>query len=393
MLVALTAVNVVIVLVAGYGALHSMESPSFCGQACHEPMHPQFTAWQAAPHSEVACVQCHIGEGGRAFVKYKMNGLRQLYHVVTRQIPRPIPGVADLRPAMEVCGTCHWSGKGFADVVRVKREYAEDETNTETSTFLQLFLGGPGAPTRSGRAIHWHADPRRANRIHLHRRRAPDHSVRQVHGCTRQRPRVRRRGHDAGTAREGHVGARWTASTAITSWRIASRRHRSRQWIAALAEGRIDRGLPFVRREGVRLMKSTYQTGDEAASVIDADLRKFYTSRGRCRRRTGHWCRDGAAGDLPPKRVSRDEGHVRHLSRQPRPHDVEQGVFVATTAACWPRTAVRSTRTASTATSSWRVADLHSGDVDSEMLSQISPARRGDGQRTAIQLLRQPALA
>ena len=51
MLIALTAVNAVIVLVAGYGALHSMESPSFCGQACHEPMHPQFTAWQDAPHS------------------------------------------------------------------------------------------------------------------------------------------------------------------------------------------------------------------------------------------------------------------------------------------------------------------------------------------------------
>ena len=160
MVVALTAVNIVIVLVAGYGALHSMESPSFCGQACHEPMHPQFTAWQDAPHSQVACVQCHIGEGGRAFVKYKMNGMRQLYHVVTGQIPRPIPGVADMRPAQEVCGACHWSGKGFGDVVRVKREYADDETNTETTTILQMFLGGPGAPTPSGRAIHWHADPR-----------------------------------------------------------------------------------------------------------------------------------------------------------------------------------------------------------------------------------------
>ena len=50
---------------------------------------------------------------------------------------------------------------------------------------------------------------------------------------------------------------------------------------AALAAGRIDRGLPFVRREAVRLMKSTYQTSDEAARVIDEDLRKFYTSRGR----------------------------------------------------------------------------------------------------------------
>ncbi len=34
-----------------------------------------------------------------------------------------------------------------------------------------------------------------------------------------------------------------------------------------------------------------------------------------------------------------------------------------------------------------------SGHVDSEMLLQLSPARRGDGQRPAIQLLRQPALA
>ena len=192
MLVALTAVNAVIVLLAGYGAIHSMESPSFCGQACHTPMHPQFTAWQNAPHSQVACVQCHIGEGGRAFVKYKMNGVRQLYHVVTGNIPRRCPASPIMRPAIEVCGACHWSGKGFGDIVRVKREYAEDESNTETSTILQMFLGGPGAPTRSGRAIHWHADPRVRIEFIFTDERAPDHSVRQVDGCAGPGPRVHR---------------------------------------------------------------------------------------------------------------------------------------------------------------------------------------------------------
>jgi hypothetical protein len=44
----LTAVNVVIILLAGYGGLHAMESPGFCGQACHTPMQPQFTALQNA---------------------------------------------------------------------------------------------------------------------------------------------------------------------------------------------------------------------------------------------------------------------------------------------------------------------------------------------------------
>ena len=62
---ALTAVNIVIVLLAGYGTLHWMESPTFCGQVCHTPMHPQFTALQAGPHARVACVDCHIGEGAR----------------------------------------------------------------------------------------------------------------------------------------------------------------------------------------------------------------------------------------------------------------------------------------------------------------------------------------
>src|SRR4029450_13649534 len=40
------------------------------------------------------------------------------------------------------------------------------------------------------------------------------------------------------------------------------------------------RGLPFVRREGVRLMKASYQNGDDAARMIDEELRKFYSARG-----------------------------------------------------------------------------------------------------------------
>jgi len=280
MFVALTAVNVVIVLVAGYGGLHSMESPSFCGQACHTPMHPQFTAWQNAPHSQVACVQCHIGEGGRAFVKYKMNGMRQLYHVVTGHYPRPIPGVADLRPAQEVCGTCHWSGKGFGDVVKVKREYAEDETNTETMTILQMFLGGPGAPTSSGRAIHWHADPRvRIEFIFTDSERQTIPFVKY----TDAQGRVREYAAQGATPEQLAKGT-WRTMDCIDCHNVAAHRVSPTPEQAvdvALATGQIDRGLPFVRREGVRLMKSSYSTSDEAARVIDEDLRKFYTSRGR----------------------------------------------------------------------------------------------------------------
>ena len=39
---------------------------------------------------------------------YKLAGVRKLVHVVTGNYPRPIPAsLADLRPALETCGTCH----------------------------------------------------------------------------------------------------------------------------------------------------------------------------------------------------------------------------------------------------------------------------------------------
>ena len=41
----------------------------------------------------------------------------------------------------------------------------------------------------------------------------------------------------------------------------------------AIATGRIQRGLPFVRREGVRLMKASHATEDAAVRTIEDELR------------------------------------------------------------------------------------------------------------------------
>src|SRR5690349_6229759 len=57
----ITLVNVMIVSLAAYGAVHQMESNEFCGQTCHTTMQPEWKAHQAFPHAEVKCVQCHVG--------------------------------------------------------------------------------------------------------------------------------------------------------------------------------------------------------------------------------------------------------------------------------------------------------------------------------------------
>jgi hypothetical protein len=276
--VALTAVNLIVLLVAGYGSLRWMESPSFCGQVCHTAMHPQFTAWQDAPHSRVACVQCHIGEGGRAFVHYKLNGVRQLYHVITNQVPKPIPGVADMRPALEICGNCHWSGKRFGDAVKVVTEYGDDEANSETRTILQLYVGGPGAQASSGRAIHWHADPRvRVEYVALDSERQTIPYVKVTDAAGRVRE------YTAEDAKpEAVAGGERRAMDCIDCHNVVAHRIMptpERAVDAAITAGTLDRRLPFVRREGVRLVGTAYTGEDEALRSIAEGLRGFYASR------------------------------------------------------------------------------------------------------------------
>jgi len=277
---ALTAVNLGIVLLAGYGTLHWMESPSFCGQACHEPMHPQFTAWQNAPHSGVKCTDCHIGEGVKSLVHYKLAGVRMLAHVVTGDYPRPIPAsMVDLRPALDTCGNCHWPDRGLADRVRVIREFADDEANSETTTVLQMHLGGPGQPTVTGRAIHWHADRRIAVTYiatDKDRQTIPFVKVTDAQG------KVREFVTEGTTPAQLAQGVPRTMDCTdchnLVAHRISPTPERAID--EAIAAGKINRTLPFVRREAVRLLKVDYAEQDTGLRAIDEGLRTFYAPRG-----------------------------------------------------------------------------------------------------------------
>ncbi len=270
---ALTALNVVIVLVAGYGTLHWMESPEFCGAVCHEPMHPQYSAWQNAPHSNVTCVQCHIGEGGSAFVKYKLAGVRQLFHVVTNNYPRPIPGVADMRPALETCGNCHWPGRTSGDVLHVSRTYGDDDTNSETATAMTLHVGGP-----TEKSIHWHTNPNlQIEYVHTDadRQTIPWVKVTRPDGSVQEYTADGAKAEDiaAGTSRRMDC----LDCHNVVAHRIAPTPEEAVD--RAMASGDLPRALPFVRREGVRLVQQKY--GDEAAAMagIADGLRGFYKTQ------------------------------------------------------------------------------------------------------------------
>jgi hypothetical protein len=277
-IVALTAANMVIVLLAGYGSLHYMESPGFCGQVCHTPMQPQFVAWSAGPHASTPCAQCHIGEGPGAFVRAKLAGVRQLSHVLTNSYSRPtLPG-AEMPPGMQAqtCRGCHRPARGVGDTIRVMREHADDEANSATTTVMQMYLGRGSA---SGRAIHWHAEPE----IRV------DYVSTDVANETIPYVKV--------TDRNGEVKEYVTADATEQVIREGTRRtmdcidchntvghpiaQSAEQAVdAAIVATLVSRQLPHARREGVRLVKASYATEEEAVEAIDRDFRGFYRSRG-----------------------------------------------------------------------------------------------------------------
>jgi len=273
---ALTAVNIVIILLAGYGSLHWMESPQFCGQVCHTPMHPQFTAWGNATHSRVACVDCHISEGASGFVHAKLSGVRQLVHVITNNVPKPIPPGAEMPPGAQAqtCGACHRPALR-GDLIRTISEFADDETSSETITTLLLHVGGGSS---SSRAIHWHADPRvRVEYVatDAERQTIPYVKVTDANGQVKEY-----RAADA-TDQAIAAGTRHTMDCVdchnTVGHPIAATPERAiDREIAALPASRT---LPFARREGVRLVKEPYDSEDAALAAIDRELRKFYQSR------------------------------------------------------------------------------------------------------------------
>src|SRR5688500_92133 len=153
----ITCVNVAIVSLAAYGAVHHMESAEFCGTTCHTTMQPEWRSYQVSPHAEVACVSCHVGPGAEALVESKIAGTRQLWQVLTDNVPTPVESpVRTMRPARETCQACHWAEKIHGDKLRVIREYADDEESSETVTTLQVHVGGGRYALGAGSGIHWH---------------------------------------------------------------------------------------------------------------------------------------------------------------------------------------------------------------------------------------------
>ncbi len=152
-----TLVNVVLIGGAVTTALSFMDSPKFCGEFCHTVMQPEYDTYRQSPHSRVKCVQCHIGPGASWAVKAKVDGLRQVWGVMTGNYSTPIPSpVRELRPARDTCQQCHWPSHFLGNRISFFTHFDDDEENSPSVTALMLKVGGMSPKTGKFHGIHWH---------------------------------------------------------------------------------------------------------------------------------------------------------------------------------------------------------------------------------------------
>ena len=262
----LTTLNVVILGVAGYKGIEVMDSTPFCGQTCHTVMAARVhrtTSARLTPGSR--CVDCHIGPGANWFVKSKLSGSWQLVSVTFDLYPRPIPrpgaqpapGARDLRAVPLAAEVRRRPAQG-ADPLRGGRGQHGDEDRARCSGSAACRAGRPRASTGTSTppTIRYLSDEKREKiyEVEMTRRRdGQDLSARR---------RRRRQGH-----RGRRRGAPWTASTATTGRATSTGCRRTRS-TSRWCEQRIDRSLPFVRREGLKALQATYADHDDARARI-----------------------------------------------------------------------------------------------------------------------------
>lgn len=262
--------------IGSYQTYHVSESVQFCGQACHGPMKPEFTAYQFSPHARVACVECHVGHGADAFVKAKLNGVHQLVGVMTGKYNRPIKTpIHNLRPATETCEQCHWPQKFSGNIDRTYKSFLTDETNTPYAVRLSLNVGGADPTHGPVGGIHWHVS--QDNKIEYlatdeRRQVIPWVRVTDPQGVVTEY-RVPKFTNDIS-------GYEIRRMDCMDCHNRPSHRYRSPNDAVnfAMSIGKIDPALPFVKSNAIAALIPKYNTEEEALAQIATSLRTAYAT-------------------------------------------------------------------------------------------------------------------
>jgi len=282
-LAALTVVATVVILfcsgIGTYKAYELTDSVTFCGQTCHTPMHPEFTAYQVSPHARVKCTECHVGSGAASYAKSKFSGVHRAYATFLNNFPRPILApVQSLRPATETCEQCHWPEKYHGDQLKEFNHFSYDEQNTARQTRMLIHTGGGAPDSGVNSGIHWHMNI--ANDISYIATDERRQSIAWVRLKDASGNVTEYKAQDSDFKPED------IARATVRKMDCMDCHNRSahsflppdRAVDEALAAGRLDASLPYIKQQAVEAVAKSYSSVDEARSSIAKTVDDYYKS-------------------------------------------------------------------------------------------------------------------
>lgn len=155
--------GILLVIFIGVGLFttHAWEytnTSEFCGTACHT-MPPQYITHINSDHARVTCEECHLGraELGTQIIRKIEYSWQTGSAMVLNNYHYPIVA-QNMRPARDVCETCHYPQVFSHDTLIEFKHFAQDVNNTETTTYLIMKTGGGLEREGLGYGIHWHIE-------------------------------------------------------------------------------------------------------------------------------------------------------------------------------------------------------------------------------------------
>jgi hypothetical protein len=255
-----------------------LESRDFCVNVCHAVMEPEGTAALHSPHANIACADCHVGSGAVHFARAKLNGMRQLWGVVSGSYPRPIPvPIPGMLPAGQVCEGCHARNHWIGYREKQYTYFAGDEQNTVHALRMLIKVGGLRPGSGRGEGIHYHmlldrkveyvaADPQKSEILWVR--------VTEADGEVRTYRREEEGSDEAISGKPVHVmGCLDCHNRPAHQFRAPTDLMN-----ALMASGRVDSGLRSIKTKGVALLEEPYPDRATALASIDQQLRALYES-------------------------------------------------------------------------------------------------------------------
>jgi hypothetical protein len=271
---ALTLLNVIFLSGASLRMLTFMDGPEFCGTACHSVMNPEWVTYQQSPHARVACVDCHVGEGVGALVSSKLNGTWQMISVTFNLYERPIPTpVHQLRPARETCEKCHWPDKFYGNKLKTMIRYKHDEQSTPQYTSLNLKIDAGHGGQKAG--IHWHVAAENEVRyasVNDERKEMIWVDARQPDGTFRRYTNAKLSGNQPADAENERI------MDCVDCHNRATHIYENPDKAIDLrmAQGLIDRSLPYIKREAIGALMGSYSDKDAGMEGVRNHIEGFY---------------------------------------------------------------------------------------------------------------------